>query len=67
MIYNCQQKYPFYFDRILSRLSNNPVEGWFGHLKNHLLENNIVLTSELATILYELIVLKFIEFYMNFL
>ncbi len=65
MIYTCQQNYPFCFDRILSRLSNNPVEGWFGHLKNHPLENNIVMTSELVTILYERIVSKFIEFYMK--
>ena len=65
MIYHCQTRFPFSFDKILSRLSNNPVEAWFGHLKNQLLENNIVITSELASILFERIVSKFIEFYMT--
>jgi hypothetical protein len=63
MIYKCQLMYPDSFERILSRLSNNPAEGWFGHLKNDLLENETVLASQLATILYERIQAKFIEFY----
>ncbi len=63
MIYKCQLMYPDSFERILSRLSNNPAEGWFGHLKNYLLENETVLASHLATILYERIQAKFIEFY----
>ena len=63
MIYKCQLMYPDSFVRIISRISNNPAEGWFGHLKNDLLENEMVLASQLATLLYERLQAKFIEFY----
>lgn len=36
----------------LTRQTNNPVEWWFGHLKNHILHKLKVTTSELACHLY---------------
>ena len=47
----------------LTRLENNCVENWFGHLKHDLLLRKRVASSELSTILYKRNKAKFFEFY----
>ena len=47
----------------LTRLENNCVENWFGHLKHDLLLRKRVASSELSTVLYKRNKAKFFEFY----
>lgn len=65
VIFRVQQQFPTYFKEVLSRLTNNFVENWFGHLKNDILFGRELLTSELSSKLYKRIVSKYIEFYSN--
>ena len=48
----------------LTRLNNNIVENWFGYLKNDLLKM-LAMASQLAGILYERLLVKYFEFYMD--
>jgi len=49
--------------RIKTRLTNNPVENWFGQLKNNIAQNKKLYTSELTSTLYEKLDAKYIQFY----
>lgn len=46
----------------VSRLTNNPVESWFGHLKTNLLKHNRLSCSELTCILTSRIESKYKEY-----
>lgn len=46
-----------------TRLSNNPVEGWFRHLKNSILKKRRVMPSELVADVYRRLEMKYKEFY----
>lgn len=45
------------------RLSNNPVENWFGHLKNNMLNREKVMPSKFVGILYKKILSKYLLYY----
>ena len=65
MLEQCRKQFILSFKEIFSRLTNNPVEGYFGHLKHNILKFlKNVLTSELASHLYLRLKAKYIEFYM---
>ena len=64
MIEQCRQQHILFFRSSISRLTNNPVENYFGHLKKNILTNlKNLLTSELASHLYLRLKAKFVEFY----
>jgi hypothetical protein len=46
-----------------TRLTNNPVENWFGHLKNNLLMKRSVMPSELAGTTYNRLQMKYFQYY----
>ena len=49
---------------ISTRLTNNPVENWFGQIKNHILQKLTKrLASVLITLLYARLLSKFYEYY----
>ncbi|CAF0945818.1 unnamed protein product [Brachionus calyciflorus] len=50
-------------NEIINRLTNNPIENWFGNLKNNVLKNEKVNTSELASFLYSRLTAKYFEYY----
>ena len=50
----------------LTRLDNNKVENRFGDLKNNKLKNRQVMPSELASILYKHLQVKYFQHYINF-
>lgn len=45
----------------LTRLTNNPVENYFGHLKNRIIQKRLVSCSELACLLYTNIQAKYYQ------
>ena len=49
--------------RNLTRLSNNPVELWFKHLKCHILQGRKAWPSEIAILIYKRILMKYVQFY----
>lgn len=46
-----------------NRLTNNPVECWFSHLKHSILNKRIVATSEHVSSMYEFLSAKFENYY----
>lgn len=56
-IFISNNKYSF------SRLSNNPVESWFKHLKINMLRNQKVMPSQFVGILYKRILAKYLLYY----
>lgn len=44
-------------------LTNNPVENWFGHLKNNVLKNRKVMPSQFVGSVYQILYSKFILYY----
>ncbi|CAF0972658.1 unnamed protein product [Brachionus calyciflorus] len=53
------------FNNTLFRFSNNPVENWFGHLKNDLLKNEKKMVSEYSSIVMNSIRSKYYLYYDN--
>lgn len=51
------------FKTEFTRLTNNPVENWFGNLKNDILKNKRVFISELTTLTYSRLKSKYIDIY----
>ena len=50
--------------KIKTRLTNNPVENWFGQVKNHILGKiKKRMASVLVTLLYKRLLSKYFEFY----
>lgn len=49
----------------LTRLSNNPVESWFKHLKHHLLQGRKAWPSELLMKVYKRVLMKYVLFYVQ--
>ena len=65
MLEQCKKQHVLSFRDSLSRLNNNPVENYFGHLKDDILQKlKNLLTSEIASHLYLRIKAKYIEFYL---
>ncbi len=65
MLEQCKKQHKLSFAEGISRLNNNPVENYFGHLKDDILKKlNNLLTSEIASHLYLRIKAKYIEFYL---
>jgi hypothetical protein len=65
MLDQCKKQHFLSFKESFSRLDNNPVENYFGHLKDDILKKLVnLLTSEIASHLYLRIKAKYIEFYL---
>ncbi|CAF1014569.1 unnamed protein product [Brachionus calyciflorus] len=47
----------------VTRLSNNPVENWFNHLKNNMLKGERVMPSSLVALVYKKLLSKYILYY----
>lgn len=50
---------------VTTRLTINPVENWFGHLKNNILKNEKVFPSQLVGCLYKRLMSKYIQHYQD--
>ena len=59
-----QEMYPNY--DILTRVTNNLVENWFGRLKNFILKNKKVMPSELVSLLYQRLLAKYLKSYIQY-
>ena len=55
--------FPNHFDKKFNRLTNNIVEGYFGHIKHHTIQRYRQLTSELSTKLFVRLLAKYNQFY----
>ena len=58
----CHWQMQFYKEIRFTRLTNNPVEGYFNHLKNHLVPKN-AMPSQLIGAIYEMLQMKFFLHY----
>ena len=60
----CVDTFPNHFDKKFNRLTNNIVESYFGHIKNHVFQRSRnQLTSELSTKLFVRLQAKYNQFY----
>jgi hypothetical protein len=65
MLEQCKNQNKLCFKESFSRENNNPVENYFGHLKDDILQKlKNLLTSEIASRLYLRLKAKYIEFYL---
>ena len=60
----CHRMFP-QFD-LLTRITNNIVENWFGRLKTFILKNKRVMPSELVSHLYRRLLAKYLKSYFQF-
>ena len=51
---------------LLTRITNNIVENWFGSLKTFILKNKRVMPSELVSHLYRRLLAKYLKSYFQF-
>ena len=64
MLNVCHEKFPSYFPVPMTRLTNNPVENYFGFLKNNLLQrSNELMLSELSSKLWVRLKAIYLETY----